>query len=222
MFQLPGLQGLRPSSCSLNSPSDQGSFSSDYIHLEMQLSSLSFLTFSALVVPSTLTSVLCYVGAAVAATVAQVPTAMVPSPFCAAEAAVAGDWTPVAAPLLQTSTVVVPLCCFLLNPLTGQLHLCHSSGSLRSRPCLCGWKAVPVALPSKQPVTLPLPQLGMVVLWPLYALVHHFPDAELSLLLWFPALTSGKKKPFWKSLLLSLILEQSRKQPGDSPNRITR
>lgn len=150
MFQLPGLQGLRPSSCSLNSPSDQGSFSSDYIHLEMQLSSLSFLTISALVVvvPITLTFVLCYVGAAVAATLAQVPTTMVPSPFCAAEAAVAGDWTPVAPPLLQASTVV-PLCCFLFNPrlassisVTPLGHSGHSPASVAGRLslwlCLCG------------------------------------------------------------------------------------
>lgn len=162
MFQLPGLQGLRPSSCSLNSPSDQGSFSSDYIHLEMQLSSLSFLTISALVVvvPITLTFVLCYVGAAVAATLAQVPTTMVPSPFCAAEAAVAGDCDSSgpasSAGLNCSSSLLLPV-----QPPTGQLHLCHSSGSLRSQPCFCGWKAVTVALPlwepSKQPVTLPLP-----------------------------------------------------------------
>lgn len=34
----------------------------------------------------------------------------------------------------------------------------------------------------------------VIVLWPLYDLVHHFTTTQLSLLLGLPALTSGKKK----------------------------
>lgn len=89
MLQLQGLQSLRQSFCSLNSPSNQGSFSSDYSLLELHLSSLPFLTLSAPSAPVALTTVLCYPGAAVPASTARVPTVRVSFPFCAIGVSVA-------------------------------------------------------------------------------------------------------------------------------------
>jgi hypothetical protein len=94
---------------------------------------------------------------------------------------------------------------------------CCSSGFTSSAGLNCSCSSL---LLSAQPDDWPAPSLSLLWVTGLPQ-VRHFTTSQLSLLFWFPALIAGKKKPFQKSLLLSLILEQSRKQPQDRVSQQT-